>query len=59
LKSASIVLAICGWPLSRISVLVRTEIVVVRPDSAANAFVSVGGFSSADAESLIAFRSGR
>jgi hypothetical protein len=37
---------------------VRTEIVVVRPDSAAKAFVDAGGVSPADAESLIAFLMG-
>ena len=37
---------------------VRTEIVVVRPDSAAKAFVGAGGVSPADAGSLIAFHQG-
>jgi hypothetical protein len=37
---------------------VRTENVVGRPDSAAKALVGAGGFSLADAESLIAFHRG-
>jgi hypothetical protein len=35
--------------------LVRTENIVSRPESAANAFVGVGGVSPKGAESLIAF----
>jgi hypothetical protein len=37
---------------------VRTENIVVRPDSAAKAFVGVGDVSPTDAGSLIAFHQG-